>query len=409
MNNDKLYIPDNLNEIFASNKTIADLLIDKSFILSRISQEEVFEFLLQQTISLRGKIVNTLRGESTPSVSFIYTMNDKLLGTDWGDSTYKGDCFTWANMYYHKQKKSLQDTVDFYNTSPTSPQYLKAKDTLDKLKGKSIYELLAADLGIKGKPILDRDSYLNQERKNYKIVTTIDLDSYLEDDLPYYPPYVLNYLNMFYQHKSSAVRFGVLACKKVIFRKIFFDLDSKKATVSVSEVFKETESDFILAYYFAAGKYKIYRPYGDTKYKWRTNHSIVDDFGMQSCNSSVLTKSRKDRMVLSTLGDESYGFSSESELSIDKIKENTDYILYDNDYTKSDDKNAGLVAALRIQELYNKAVKDKTIHNYSNRKELKLMFIPSIYECTDIAEIINKYGAYKARQIYKDIKNNALK
>ena len=88
----------------------------KSYILSNISQEEIFAYYLKVSIeelniaiSNKKKIINNIRYEDNPSLSFIYR-GKKLLCKDWGNNNYSGDCFHIASK---RLKKNINDKKEF--------------------------------------------------------------------------------------------------------------------------------------------------------------------------------------------------------------------------------------------------------------------------------------------------------
>lgn len=92
----------------------------KEFVLSRLTQEEIFAYYLncsiveiQQCLQDKNeKILNTVRYEENPSLSFMYKKK-KLYAKDWGDDTYSGDCF---HMAARKLQFNINDKTGFTST-----------------------------------------------------------------------------------------------------------------------------------------------------------------------------------------------------------------------------------------------------------------------------------------------------
>ena len=138
--------------------------------------------------------------------------------------------------------------------------------------------------------------------------------------------------------------------------------------------------------YFIFNKIKIYRPYEDKTFKWRTNATCYDIQGYEQlpdkCEHIIITKSLKDVIVLTMLGYNAIAPNSENhtipEVIIDKLRKDkgtTKFtIFYDND-------EAGMKAA---EKLLNK-------YEYFNN-----IFIGE--ECKDISDYVKEYGLNKAKE-----------
>ena len=336
--------------------------ITKESILSNISQEEIFEYYLQQEIATDKKVYNTIRGEGEPSVSFRW-YDDTLIATDFADPEYKGDCFKWAMLYYKNILK-------------------------ENLFGFDLYNRVCEDVDIK-LIIQPKDNYYKEkvEKEPSSILIEAKIDS---NGYPDYYPIDYSYWGNFIKNENGKlpnsiireilISFGVLSCNKA------WVYSSK------SQYFKRTDSSPIYAYLGTEdpkeGQFKLYQPLSAKEDKWRTNHKRVDDYGILESNDIILTKSRKDRIVLRMLGYESYAYPSEAFVP-DKLAYTTKYILYDNDYTKSDDCNTGLKLGTFIANKFN----------------LKKLFIPNNFECTDIAEVMDKYGYIVAKDLLNKLIN----
>ena len=100
-------------------------------------------------------------------------------------------------------------------------------------------------------------------------------------------------------------------------------------------------------------KFQIYSPYGSRKDKFRTNCSPFDLYGYEQLpwigNILIITKSKKDVMVLDKLGYNAVAPTGENTPIPDKLIEelkkrfNKIYILYDND-------EAGINGAIKLNE-----------------------------------------------------------
>jgi len=131
--------------------------------------------------------------------------------------------------------------------------------------------------------------------------------------------------------------------------------------------------------------WKIYCPSGKP-FKWKSNlHGLwIDGYNIIPDNIStlIITKSRKDVMVLHTLGYHAISFNSEViniNVEFFKLLKNrfkNIYILYDNDET-------GIKNAKRLAEKFNIICK----------------YIPHNMECKDISDVVKKHGKKTAIKI----------
>jgi hypothetical protein len=96
------------------------------------------------------------------------------------------------------------------------------------------------------------------------------------------------------------------------------------------------------------GKWKIYRPFVDKKHKWMTNipHNHISGLHRikPGCDSAVITKAKKDEMVLAKFVPYVASVQSESEISISK--ENIDLLIHrcGNVYLNFDSDEVGVQA-----------------------------------------------------------------
>ena len=136
--------------------------------------------------------------------------------------------------------------------------------------------------------------------------------------------------------------------------------------------------------------YKIYRPYGGRSRKWRTNFSggILEGYSQlpEKGELLIITKSRKDVMVLSEMHYNAVAVKSETSIpstnAMQLLKSRFKNIicLFDNDST-------GINALNKINSVYN----------------LKTTKIDSNYGVKDISDFIKKYGPKNTYHYTKQI------
>lgn len=340
-----------MNDTNKIDEIFNNLTIDKRVILGNIDQELAFSRLLgNQEVSTSTRALNILREESQSSIRFMWTDDNRLYARDFANIEYTGDLVEWTKFYSRDVEKRLITT----NQALTILQ--EGIDDIDISKKLDDYIHIESD---KINSIIDIEAKLDND--GYALFDGNDLEYWGQFGITKQTEYILR-------------MFGIFSCRKAWIHKKDY-----------TEAFTDSRTP-IYAYYFDEGKYKIYMPYAKKEYKWRCNHSLVDDFGInKESKFIILTKSRKDRVVWKLLGYEAYCFSAE--IVPNELPYKTDIVFYDNDYTKPIEKNIGL---LRGKEI-------------SNKFKIPHLFIPSKYECTDLAEMVEKYGLHFTRNIVNDM------
>lgn len=140
--------------------------------------------------------------------------------------------------------------------------------------------------------------------------------------------------------------------------------------------------------YKIQNNWKIYAPHADKENKWRSNTHQYNIQGYEQLPSEgellIITSSLKDVIVLSKLGYPAIAFVSEHNMPNQQLCINLHRrfikvaILLNNDFSKPD--NPGQKAALKMQEIFAMA-------GYFAPN----IILPSYYECTDPAEIVDKH------------------
>lgn len=334
------------------NGIFNNLIFDKEIILANIDQEEAFSKLFgDQEVSINSSVLNILRDESQSSVRFMWTADNRLYARDFADTSYTGDIVDWIKFYNRDVNKKII----------TTNQALK-----------ELSEGLDIDMSKK----LDGFVPLLREKDRSKIEIEAKLD---DDGYATFDAIDLEYWSQFGITQRSLyllAQFGIFSCKRVWIEKNTY---TEKFTNHASPIY---------AYYFDVGKYKIYTPNGKKEHKWRCNHSLIDDFGFDSSNPNkkvILTKSRKDRIVWKLLGYEAYCFTAE--IVPDELPYDTHLVFYDNDYDKPMIKNTGVLRGAAIANKFN----------------IPYRYLDSKYECTDLAEMVQKYGLSFTRSIVSSI------
>lgn len=152
---------------------------------------------------------------------------------------------------------------------------------------------------------------------------------------------------------------------------------------------KETELRFVYLY---QDKIKLYRPFNDSKTKWLSNVplTVLDSpESILNCETAWITKSKKDRLILSKLYPNVISTQNESRACFSK--ENIDYIksnskrqilMYDSD-------KAGCKASLQITKEFNFDYCN-TPRNYLSDGLVDFSDIAKVYGINTIEKILKR-------------------
>jgi len=82
--------------------------LTKDYILSKVSQEQIFEHYLPIKVTTEGLIKSPLRNDKNPTASFYYSQNGKLRFRDFGGNFW-GDCFDLVALYENLNANNKKD------------------------------------------------------------------------------------------------------------------------------------------------------------------------------------------------------------------------------------------------------------------------------------------------------------
>lgn len=244
-------------------------------ILDRTTEYDIYRFFLGYDFRIGKPILSPFRKEINPSFSINVTKDDSLHHIDFGDSTKRGDCFDFVmqilGLPYHDSLLRIDRDMN-----------------LGIMNNRHVNNILAQNR---------RDDAPLERR--YAIIQVIT-KKFTEEELAYWALYNIT-------HKEL-VDNEVYSVKRVF-------LNGSRYPIP--------EDELTFAYLFAGKWWKIYRPHTDNKFnKFLTN--VPNDFisGMEKivdgCQIGVVTKSKKDEMVLSKLLPNVCSVQSESIVAINK-------------------------------------------------------------------------------------------
>lgn len=228
----------------------------KSFLYS-IDQQEVFSYYFEEPIYLSKKYRNPIRQDKSASCYFRWK-NDRLYFYDLADSK-QWDCISFVKDLY--QLNSMGEACDKISVDITTEKK---------------FDTIKIEQNIK---------------KQSEVKIVVDIQDFNEKDLKYWNDY--------------SISIEELKLYKIYSVKNFY-----------INGYIQSKDELCFAYYFSEGKWKIYQPLTKT---WRTNVSTFIEEPLEyddNLDYIIITKSRKDRIVLSKFFKNVFNCQSENALSI---------------------------------------------------------------------------------------------
>lgn len=318
--------------------------IDKDFILSRISQEQIFCYYLRLNQIGKNLIVNVTRKDKHPTCGFYRTPSNVLIMHDFATGE-KLNCFNLVSKLYN---------CDYWK----SLEIIANDFSLYKIKG------LPKN---RGKIIKNHPKIEDKEMSKIQI----EVQDFSDLELKWWGKYGITL--------DILKKFNVYSCKYVFLN---------------DQVFAKSQQHCPIFGYYGK-KYhglELWRCYFPkrTSYRFITNwpSKKIQGYDQLPKNGKllVITKSMKDTMCLYSLGISSCSPNSETQFISDTILEDLKkrfkyiVVLFDNDQT-------GISFMKRQKEKY---------------PELIYTWIPRKYGAKDISDFYKIYGRKKTQELIKE-------
>lgn len=228
--------------------------LTKESILQKISEYDIFMYYMPSRNWKLNKVTySPFRNESHPSF-LIGNKHGWISFIDFADTSKRGDCFTFV-----KEMFNLTNLDD-------------------------ILKKIDRDFGL---------GISNGEEKDYRKITSsykqpeqVKRDSFIQVVTRKFTNRELEYWNGYHQSLDDLRANNVYAVKNVFFNRQQFPIVDKEMVFG----------------YLYNSHWKIYRPFADRKSKWVPNNvPIVEMDGKENiinCDTAIITKSKKDYMVL---------------------------------------------------------------------------------------------------------------
>ena len=265
-------------------------------ILSKISEYDIFKMYMPGNWKLNIVTNSPFRKDDNPSF-VIGTKHGNISFIDFADISKKGNCFNFVQMICNL------------------PSYYDALKLIDR----------DFSLGISSGKVGDYKKIVNEYKqpdnieKRYSLVQAITRKFTKEE---------LDYWNQYHQSEDDLKANNVYSLSKVYLNKQLFYLKN---------------SDLRFGYLYN-GHWKIYRPFVDPKMKWMPNNVPITTMDGKKdiidCKMAIITKSKKDYMVLKKIYPNVCAVQNESIVcfsddNLEYIKANSDRqtLSFDSDPT----------------------------------------------------------------------------
>ena len=227
--------------------------LTKENILNLISQYDIYRLYMPNKWELNKVCHSPFRRDSEKSF-IIGTKFGEITHKDFADSNIKGNCFSFVRQLlqctYIEALRAIDRDFSLGISTGTTSKHTTIVTTYQQ-------------------PIIEEKQYSNIQCITRKFTNS-----------------ELHYWNNYYQDIEDLKANNVFSISKIFLNKERFNV-------------KETELRFG---YFYEGQWKIYRPFNERKTKWLPNNVpltyLEGKENIIQCDTAIITKSKKDMMVL---------------------------------------------------------------------------------------------------------------
>jgi|LakMenEpi03Aug12_release.lakeMendotaPanAssembly.Ray.scaffolds.fasta_scaffold22103_5 hypothetical protein len=278
-------------------------------VLNKISEYDIFRFYMpDKNWKINNATLSPFRNESNPSF-VIGNKRGFLSFIDFGDTSKRGDCFTFVKMLFNLS--SIDDVLRM----------------IDKDFGLGF---LAGTSTEKYKEIQKEYKQPEDLGKRYSLIQVVTR-KFTQEELAYW--------NQYYQSLDDLRANNVYSIKEMFLNRKRFPL-------------KETDLRFGYLY---DGHWKIYRPFGDKKSKWVPNNVPITAMDgredIKNCSVAFINKSKKDYMVMKKVfpcccAVQNEGVACFSDENVEYLKANSDRQILSFDADDVGVKNSQMITKL---------------------------------------------------------------
>lgn len=315
--------------------------INKEYILSKISQYDIFSYYFNTKIVPKKLYRSEIRRDKNPTVGFYLNKNNDLIYHDFGSGEFY-NCFGYV--------------ARLYGVSYFEALKIIAKD----------FNLIEGNFTKQTKKIVE--DFPKQEK-----ITSIRVE--IKD----FTEYELKWWNSFGITKDILNKFRVYSCKTVFLNGNIYAQSAQHSPIYGYYLGKKENVEQWRIY---MPKRKEFRFIGNVPTKTIQGYKQLAKKG----KLLIITKSMKDTMTLYSLGISAIAPNSETQFIADKMLEDLKtrfkyiVVMYDNDI-------AGISNMRKIKK---------------EHPELVYFWIPRKYEAKDISDFYHKYSREKTIEFIKE-------
>lgn len=247
------------------------LPLSKRTILSKISEYDIYRFYLGHDFKLGKSTHSPFHKDNTPSFSISINKKGNLQHIDFSASQKRGNCIDFVMQLF-------------------SLEYMEALKKID------------SDFGL-GIAIKEERDYKSLT-KEFKTASDHEDGSFIQVATRRFDTAELAYWNSYYVSERMLRENDVYAIKKLWVNRSIYPI---------------RPGELAFAYLFG-DKWKIYMPFANKKFKWLGNVPATQMSGLHritpDCQVAVVTKAKKDELVLSNFLPHICSVQSESTVSI---------------------------------------------------------------------------------------------
>jgi hypothetical protein len=321
-------------------------ILDKAFILSRVSEEEIFQRYLI-TVQLGEKFCNPLREDKNPTCTFYYDFAGRLIFHDFA-GYFHGDCFEVVKYIYNEDFKGALLII--------------AKD-FNLLDAASLPDAIKQKRFINREDLAKRKTEIKVKRRDWA-----------DHDKTFWKSFHLN---------SEILGFYKVSPAQTIW-------------INGEVKYQYNPLDPAYIYYFGEGDYKIYFPLRVREYRFLCNTGKLQGYNQLPDKGELLiiTKAYKDVMVYRRLGLWAVAPQAEGHCISQETFEDL-HARFPLIYSNLDFDRTGLRTSFKMRDLYGIQPLLLTNGRFGTKD----------YRAKDISDFIRNFGYDATHQLISDVYN----
>lgn len=321
----------------------------------KVSDQQIYEFYLNQVVSQNKKYISPFRDEKTPSLTFFAINAIEILWKDWGDTEQESPLGVVAFI------------MKLHNCSYFEALSIINRDMCLGLDG------VGVKVDGKVQPSTNVPKKSSFEVNNKHKLIEVEPQIFKKEDVSYWESYGITL--------PTLIRYSVRTVKYVWLNGTMVRIYSRSNPVYSYYLGEKDNKHY----------YKIYSPKSPKHKKWLTNapQNIIQGINNLTWTDDklIITKSLKDVMLLNEMGIDAVAVQSETS----PLEERTATLFmtsYDDIYVLFDNDEVGVKFSAKLCKEYPK---------------FKPIFIETKFAVKDISDFSKEYGFYEAKGLIETL------